>query len=292
MNINDMKFAVIGGDSRFVYLAKSLVKSGIETVAYGFDLSDGDCDAVKCRSLSDALAGVNCIILPVPYTKDGIYINSPYFSKNITVEEVFKCLCGKTYVFAGKCDEMLKKAAAECGAVLYDYMDNESIAVLNTVPTAEGAIEIAMKETDYTIHGSRTLVLGFGRVGSILAQKLYCMNASVTVAARRSEVLSLAKAFGYKTVNIMALGEKISDADIIFNTVPNMILDKAMLKNVSSDTLIIDLASSPGGVDISYAKEIGLKAFSVLALPGKCAPKSAGEILKEGICAILRGDKC
>lgn len=290
MDIYSMKFTVIGGDGRFVHLAKKLVEDGFETVAYGLELCDTDCGAVKCRCLDDALAGAGCVILPVPYTKDGVYINSPYSSKKIPKEEIFDNIPCGTYLFAGKCDEDLRMLAQQHGVILYDYMENEDIAVLNTVPTAEGAIEIAMKETEYTIHGSNVLVLGFGRVGGLLARKLYDMDACVTVAARKSEALNLAKTFGYKTVNIMALDKQLSNTDIIFNTVPHIILTRDIIEKMSPDTLVIDLASSPGGVDFEYAEEKGIKAISALALPGKCAPKSAGEILKEGILGILRGN--
>lgn len=56
------------------------------------------------------------------------------------------------------------------------------------------------------------------------------------------------------------------------------------------DALVIDLASKPGGVDLNAAKEYGVKTVWALSLPGRVAPISAGDIIKQtvlNICAEL-----
>ena len=73
----------------------------------------------------------------------------------------------------------------------------------------------------------------------------------------------------------------------MFNTVPTMIFDKALLMNTDSNTLIIDLASLPGGVDFETAQKFGTDAVRALSLPGKCAPKTAGEIIKTTVFNII-----
>ena len=67
--------------------------------------------------------------------------------------------------------------------------------------------------------------------------------------------------------------------DIIFNTVPALILNRNRLKKVRQDCIIIDLASSPGGVDFQAATEFGLSASLDLGLPGFVAPRTAAEII-------------
>ena len=54
----------------------------------------------------------------------------------------------------------------------------------NAVATAEGAIAEAVLHSDGTLHGAACLVIGFGRVGLALAQRLRGLSAHVTVAAR------------------------------------------------------------------------------------------------------------
>ena len=50
--------------------------------------------------------------------------------------------------------------------------------------------------------------------------------------------------------------------------------------------MLIDLASKPGGVDFSAAKELGIHAVQALSLPGKTAPRAAAEIIKNTIYNI------
>ena len=77
------------------------------------------------------------------------------------------------------------------------------------------------------------------------------------------------------------------DFDVIFNTVPAEVLDRNVLEQIPDDTLIIDLASKPGGVDFSAAKELGKKVIWALSLPGKTAPITSGRIIKETILNML-----
>ena len=51
--------------------------------------------------------------------------------------------------------------------------------------------------------------------------------------------------------------------------------------------LIIDLASLPGGTDFAAAEELGLHAEHALALPGRCAPQTAGALIAQTVLTIL-----
>ena len=155
---------------------------------------------------------------------------------------------------------------------IIDIMKREELAVLNTVSTAEGTIEIAIANTNRIIHGSRVLILGFGRIGKVLARKMAGLSAKVTCAARKDEDLAWIRAYGHNETNINTIGENLKDFDIIINTVPHLILNKERLQYVREDCLLIDLASNPGGIDKKEAKERNLKLIWALALPRKsCA---------------------
>ena len=171
---------------------------------------------------------------------------------------------------------------------IIDIMKREELAVLNTISTAEGAIEIAIANTNKIIHGSNTLILGFGRIGKVLARKMAGVSARVTCAARKDEDLAWLKAYGHRAPHINFLGENLSEFDIIINTVPHLILTQERMQYVKSDCLLIDLASNPGGIDKKSAKDRNLKLVWALALPGKVAPVTTAEFIKDTIYNILK----
>ena len=159
--------------------------------------------------------------------------------------------------------------------------------IKNAVPTAEGAIEIAMCETAITLNDSKCLVIGYGRIGKVLAKLLQSLGSDVYVSARKYSDLAWIDVNGYKSVHNDNLKSVANNFDVIFNTAPALILDEDILKTISSDCVVIDLASKPGGVDFEKARDLGLKVIWALSLPGKCAPLSSGKIIKETILNIL-----
>ena len=180
-----------------------------------------------------------------------------------------------------------------CCVWLYEHL-NKSIGekinshIPNAVPTAEGAIEIAITETPFTIHGSKSLVLGYGKIGKILSKDLYALGAQTYVEARKYADLAMIEGHGYEPLPLDNLKDHIHEFDIIFNTIPSLILDDEILTKVKKDALIIDLASKPGGIDFDAAKSYGLKVIWALSLPGKIAPVSSGAIIKDTIMNIIK----
>ena len=92
---------------------------------------------------------------------------------------------------------------------------------------------------------------------------------------------------------ITALAENISGYTIIINTVPAMILDEKLLGVMDKNSLVIDLASRPGGVDHETAAKLNRRVVWALGLPAKAAPMTAGEIIARTVTDILneRGTK-
>ena len=202
------------------------------------------------------------------------------------MKDIFALLKKHTTVLAGKVPECVYNLAKQCGISIIDYYTDE-FEVLNAVPSAEGALKIALERTDFVICGSSCLVLGFGRIGKVLCKMLSGLGANVTVAARRTEVLAMIKALGLNAQNIYNLSDSLKQADIIFNTVPSLILDHKNLLNVKKDALIIDLASKPGGCDFESAKSLGIDTIHALGIPGIIAPKTSSEILTNCICSLI-----
>jgi dipicolinate synthase subunit A len=199
-----------------------------------------------------------------------------------------------TPIMVGVASNYLRELGADLRLPIFEIAECDSVAVPNGVPTAEGAVQLAMQETEITIDGMHALVLGFGRVGEALAQRLRALGANVTVSNRGAYRFAMAAKNGFAIFPWACLEDCFPKIEVIFNTVPALVLDKEKLLAMNRDTLIIDLASGAGGTDFAAAEEIGVKAIHALSLPGKVAPISAGRLLGRVypglISGILRGE--
>ena len=222
------------------------------------------------------------IIFPIPFTKDKIHITN----EDILIQDIIKKCINKT-VFSGGIPKEFRRQMEINNVTYVDLMELDEVAFLNAIPTAEGAILKAMELTDITIHGANVMVLGFGRVAKILLDKLEGLNANVFCAARKKKDLAHINALGYNVVDINDMSDCIGKMDIIFNTIPTLILGERRLNKINKDTLIIDLASAPGGVDFEVAKKLGINAVLELGIPTKIAPKSAATYLKQAIDNVI-----
>lgn len=187
----------------------------------------------------------------------------------------------------GSIKQEFQKIAEKQEVTVVDILEQEELAVLNAISTSEGAIQIAMEETKRTLHGSNILILGFGRIGKVLASMLKGIGGNVYCEARKEEDLAWIKAYAYIPVDLKELKEKLNQFDIIFNTIPELVLAKEELNEIEEECIIIDLASYPGGVDKEEAKRREIKVISALSLPGKVAPYTSAEFIKETLEHII-----
>ncbi len=283
-----LTFAFIGGDQRQLRVANNLNADGHKIRLLGFkDFSAVNEGFYIAKNFSDVLSGADAVILPLPYTTSDETINAPYTDTKLYISDLLKAMNEKQLLFAGKADKKLLSLAKLYNLNILDYAEREELAILNAVPTAEGAIKIAIDETPSTIHNSNCLILGGGRIGKILAKDLKGLGANVTVASRKYGDLAQSGAMGYTPVSINNIDAYLHTFDIIFNTAPALILDFKRLLKVNDNCLIIDLASKPGGVDFEGAKELKRRVIWALSLPGKVAPYTAGDIIKNTIINIL-----
>lgn len=156
-----------------------------------------------------------------------------------------------------------------------------------TLPTAEGAVQVAMEELPMTLHSARVLILGFGRVGKLTAHRMGALGAKVTVAARDYEDLAWAAAYGHETSRVADLSCELGGFDLVVNTIPAPILDRQRLTWVNPEAFLLDLASAPGGVDRTAAAELGLRVLSAPGLPGRTAPVTAAAAIRDAVYHIL-----
>ena len=268
-----------------------LADEGNTIYTFGLEKAEelkGHENIIFTEKLSKAiLEDVEVVIGPIPFSSNGININAPFSNTEISIRELVHYLNAKILIAGSIMPEVYSMATDEYIEII-DIMKREELAVLNTISTAEGAIEIAISNTNKIIHGSKVLILGFGRIGKVLARKMAGLSAKVTCAARKDEDLAWIRAYGHNETNINTLGENLGDFDIIINTVPHLILNKERLQYVKEDCLLIDLASNPGGIDKKETKARNLKLIWALALPGKVAPVTTAEFIKDTIYNILK----
>lgn len=283
----DTSFAVIGGDLRFVYLAGCLASDGYTVYSAGTENAGFCSDSVILTDVRTAVKMSNNIIFPLPALREKFLLNAPLSYKPIEMNgEMFRLLENKT-VFAGISDN-LKAISDQYGTFdIRDYYRCEELQIYNSLATAEGAVAIALTEAPFVLSGAECLVTGYGRIGKVLASKLNSMGASVTVAARKTADKAWIETMGYKYIEYSRLERKIGCYDIVFNTVPHMILSENIIKQMKKMSLIVDLASKPGGTDFSAAKKYGIKHSFAPGIPGKYSPLSAALVIKSTIFSMI-----
>ena len=227
------------------------------------------------------------IISSIPLSKKENEIYAPFSNKAIYLSELFKHISGKTFI-AGVIRKEVHELAKRNNVNIIDIYENEKLTILNTIATAEGAIKVAIEESEITIHNSNVLILGFGRVGKTLSKVLYGLGAKVFCEARKDEDLAWIETYGYNKIKLDELDKSIDQYDYIFNTIPYILLDKKRLNKIKKECVIIDLASKPGGVELELTEKIGIKAFFLPGLPGKIAPLTSAKYIKEVLDEILR----
>jgi dipicolinate synthase subunit A len=285
--VRKIEFTFIGGDNRQKQAALSFAESGSLIRVFGLEVME-HVNIKNYQEWNPELFRSQVVMLPIPYKNKEGYINIIDNDVQIEPKTLISKLKQGTRVIYGKQDREIEVLCEQYSVRGYDLLQEESFSIRNAIPTAEGAIQRAMERTNFTLHGARILILGYGRIGRALARMLYGIGARVTVEARKNDDLAWIEESGYKAVPLSDLDSVLKDQDIIFNTIPALILDRSKLMKIKSDCVIIDLASHPGGVDFKSAREFGLSASLDLGLPGLVAPKTAAEIICTVTQEILR----
>ena len=273
MSIN---FCLIGGDLRTFFLAKILSKEKYEVKLYGFDNLE---TFKQCEKYDEMIRNSSNIVLPIPFSKDNQYVNMPFSNKVIAIKEIFYYLENKT-IFVGNIHKELEEELHRKHNQVIDFMKKEEFAILNAIPTAEATIEIILKNTKKILQNANCLILRFGRIGKVLAYKLKGLSAKVTCIITSEIEKAWAIAYGYETISIENLQKnctKLKQYDIIINTIPKIIL-KEELKEIKKETLVIDLASKPYGIDRKIAEQEKLNFIEALGLPRKIGTNDISKI--------------
>lgn len=275
-----MIFALMGGDDRFVRLCALLRADGHTVRPYALERALPDC----VPDAAAALAGADCVILPLPCEKDGV-LNAPYADGSHDFAALLAAAPAGTTVCAGKAGEALRSVCRRQKLALNDYFLREDFSLQNAELTAEGALGLLL-QGENALGGSRVLIVGFGRIGRLLALKLRALGVCVTAAARKSEDRTLAQALGCRAIrpDQAAAGHW----DTVVNTVPAQLFDAGALADFGGARLV-ELASPPYGFDFTAAQAMGKPIELASGLPGKTAPAAAAAAVRDTVYAIMEG---
>ena len=263
------RFGVVGGDGRQAALVRLLEEQGDRVWAFG--LSGWGVEETPLAQVMEAPV----ILLPLPLLgRDGL-LNS---REALSTAEVLSLARPEQLLLAGKIPEKERALAAQRKLILLDLLDREELAEANAIPTAEGAIQLAMEQLPVTLWGTEALVVGFGRIGKRLAWDLLGLGAHVTVAARKQSDRAMAEALGCRTLDTADFPGKLDGFRVLFNTVPALLLPGEVLEELPGNCLCVELASRPG-FDQSTAETLGLSVVHAGGLPGKVAPETAARAI-------------
>ena len=274
-NEMDRTIAFLGGDARMRLLARMMAAEGYDVCSWELSGAPNEC------ALCDALRS-EIIVLPLPAEKNGCLSGT-----ELTMERLLRSLRPEHRVFAGNVSRDAAALAQSLGLHMTDYFAAEELSVRNAIPTAEGAIELAMKHTSVTLHGAPCLVLGFGRIGKVLAHDLTALGAKVSVSARKRSDLAWIDAFGYAPLHTNRLSGALGAFRVVFNTVPHQVLDEALLAELPPDCLLIELAST-SGFDMDAVETLRLSYLKAGGLPGRVAPETAARAIKKTLCRLIK----
>lgn len=283
----DLEVAVIGGDQRQIAVINALAALVKFVKVYGHPETKLPENVNITTNIDEALTKVDLVVLPISGMNAAGMVRGVQVDQLIEVGSKLTALSKGTILLTGSLTLKWREVAENAQLKVIEYAENDEVAIPNAIPTAEGAVQLAMEELPITIEGSTVIVIGFGRVGVAVARIFKALQAKVIVVARRESVMVAAQAMGYQTLLLELLANEINQAQIIINTVPALVINEPLLQKIASDALIIDLASAPGGTDFAAAEKLKLKAILALGLPGKVAPQTAGVILAQAIPKLI-----
>jgi dipicolinate synthase subunit A len=259
--MKDYVFVIDCSDSRNEYLLKSLIKDGYN---------------VKVFSKGENYKDINGRLF--------IFVFAPSY---IIDKETVKSMKNDSIVFCLKYDDTIKTLFAEKNITAYKLFDDEILAMKNAYLTAEGALAYIIENTDISIINMKVLVLGYGRVGKSVSKILNDNRSAVSVATDDEAEYAMASIYNDNVYKLCQLKDIVNSYSVIVNTIPCLILKGEILKEISEECFVLDLASYPGGIDYIEAQKLNIKTMHALGVPGKIAPKTSGEEIKKSILKKL-----
>ena len=281
-----MRFAVIGGDERSALLCRLLCSDGHRVKSFALERAELPEMLSRAGCLQSCVYGADCVLVPCPAESGGL-LNTPFSDNALRMQDIITALWPYQLLCGGGFSEESAALIQRSGIKAGDMLRRSDYVAGNAAITAEGALGLLLDKSERTASGASVLICGWGRIAKLLAAKLRALGAEVTVAARKKEDRAMAEAFGFGALDYTGLETEAGGFDWVVNTVPARVISDAALCLMADDTLLLELASPPGGFDGTLAENIGLKVCRAPGLPGKSAPMSAALLMKDTIYKFI-----
>lgn len=268
------RFIFIGGDRRIKYAAEYISN---DYPVYCFESGSDTITEDKYRY----------IVLPLPFSRDGICVNAPMADKPIPLDTIVQYAEKGAVVFSGGSNRLLENLCKDNGLTLIDYLADEPLTLKNAALTAEAALALLIDNTEYSLYGAKVLITGYGRISTYTARLLKVFGADVTVSARKKEQRTKAELDGFTSADISELTDLVADSDIIINTAPSALFEKEHFDNMKPDSLFVELATRKYAPESDLAAASGIKYLPAGGLPGKFSPKTAGISIAQSIISHI-----
>lgn len=285
-NMAKYDIAILGGDKRTACMSPILAEKGyrincFRTVDIPYSQT-AESKIFFTDSLREALDSAPVIVGGIPFIKsDCLYCEQAVGCTAVHVSDIQRNLHKQQKIFAGVIPESFRRICEEREIGCYDFMLDEPMTLYNAVATAEGAILEALLHKNTNLHGSASFVLGYGRCGRLLADRLKGLHACVTVCSNDVNELALACSLGFETLHLSKLQQKIGCCEYIFNTIPACVLNSKCLEKLSCNAIVIDIASNMAGADYEAARQLNVNIHFCPGLPGKYAGESCAKYLTD-----------
>ena len=281
--MSELSLAVLGGDARQTWMAAALQRyHGLSAV---YQVPDYQGSAATLTDVTQ-LCRYSCIAGPVPLARNG-QVFLPNEAQPLPLSLLLQILQPGQILAGGNLPAAFVEQCQKRQITTYDFLHSPTRALANAEITAEGMLAILLQQTPYILLNTELLLLGFGRCGMLLAQKLQAIGVQVTICEADTDKRSLARAMGFATLLPEGLATILPDCELVVNTVPTLVLPYDLLRLLPKSAMLFELASTPGGIDAQAAKELQLFYQNCPALPGRTAPQTAGELLAQDLLQYL-----
>lgn len=247
------------------------------------DYLSGRCKEGSVRDLSNLIRNAERVILPTPVLKiDKLQDIRSTVRENLMINRE-EGMIPQLMVFGGKFSEEWRQFLEKYEIRYVDFMDEEQVTLENACVTAEAAIAELLFHSRYSIRNEKYIVTGYGRCAKEIAARIALLGGRVTVLARSVRDRKAAKTDGHNAADFSYAPEEAYGTRGVINTVPAMVITESMIREMHKDTVIIDIASKPGGTDKKAAAKYEIPVIEALGLPGIYTPKSSAKILADSV---------
>jgi dipicolinate synthase subunit A len=273
---HDLSIAIVGGDAREAEIARLAAETGASVRAFGFPWPETGIPRVaRAASAPEATTGADIALFPIAGIKDGC-LYAPSLGSPLRIDAaLIGGMARGGHIICGSTDATLAREAAERSITIHAYEHDQESRLLRMPSVVEGVLATLIANTKHSLHDCEIAVLGQGVLGRLLALALHKLGARVHAVARDPVQRTEALVQGIDACSFESLPTIAPCLDILISAVPVEIVDAALLRRLRPGTLVVDLASPPGSVDLAAAKDLPIKAVWARGL-GARAPVTVG----------------